>query len=140
MIAQWMPFHLVAPRYMASIAKTFQSVFPNTVLWIDPVSKTGILLSSKDEAMDLGKSWPGLTRNAIARSLTDEQIRKGVLLDRAAMVRYGNNGEIIDDDNQLLAYGQASYQAGWVVRAGEIGLNDRNFALLKRVRKSESSQ
>ena len=54
-IAQWVPFHLVAPRYGASIAKTFQSVFPNAIIWADPRSRTGILLGSVDDGVELGK-------------------------------------------------------------------------------------
>lgn len=106
-IAQWVPFHLVAPEFSASIAATFRSVFPNAILWIDPPSKTGILLGSAD-GKPLGKAWPGFAR-AVKRDLTRQQTAKAVLLDAAAMERYAALGRVITDDNQLLAYGRAVY-------------------------------
>jgi len=106
-IAQWVPFHLVAPEFSASIAATFRSVFPNAILWIDPPSKTGILLGSAD-GRPLGKAWPGFAR-AVKRDMTRQQTAKAVLLDAAAMKRYAALGRVITDDNQLLAYGRAVY-------------------------------
>ena len=111
-IAQWLPFHSVGPRAAASIAKTFLSVFPNAILWIDPDSKyDGILLGTSDLSRDLSQA---------------EVLRKNVALDAEELRRYGAYGDVISDDNQLLAYGPAlfSYQ----------GLIQENFELLSRIR------
>ena len=103
-IAQWLPFHLVTPYQSASIARTFQDVFPNAVLWLDPHSRTGILLGSNNDATDMPEQWPGLARPAIERTLTSDQIRGGITLSAGKLRLYGEYGDIITDDNQLLAY------------------------------------
>ncbi len=107
-IAQWLPYHLVPAKYSASIAKTFQTVFPNAILWNDPASGTGILLGSMDDNGNLGENWPGLERTKIQRLLTKEQIVKAVVLYRDQMKKYGAFGELITDDNQKLSYGKAA--------------------------------
>lgn len=115
-ISQWLPFHLLTPYYAASIARTFQSVFPDAVLWIDPISAMGILLGSKDDAL-LNSIWPGYQqRPGITRPLTEADVRSNVLMDRDLLQRYGSLGAIITDDNQLLAYGTAAHQLNRVAR------------------------
>jgi spermidine synthase len=42
--AQWLPIHLLSPFEAASIAATFQAVFGDASLWLDPVDHTGVLL------------------------------------------------------------------------------------------------
>lgn len=109
-IAQWVPFHILGAKYSASISKTFREVFPNAILWIDPVSQTGILLGSKEDDRALDKSWPGFKRLRLDRSLDEKAIREAVLLDREGLGRYAAYGETITDDNQILAYGEGVYQ------------------------------
>jgi spermidine synthase len=123
-IAQWLPFHVAAPTYSASIAKTFKAVFPNAILWIDPDSKTGILLGSKDDNVTLASSWPGFARTAIQRDLTPEQIQQDVALNSQQLAQYSQYGKVINDDNQLLAYGKALYASS---------LQEQNFELLHRI-------
>lgn len=106
-IAQWLPFHLVAPYYIASIVKTFHSVFPNAILWIDPVSTTGILLGTKDDSTAFGEAWPGFARNPMLRPLDEIQVRQAVLMNREQLKFFDAKAAIISDDNQLLAYGGA---------------------------------
>ncbi len=110
MIAQWLPFHLVNPYYSRAIAKTFQSIFPNSILWLDPVSETGILLGSKNPDIDLAGLWPGYARPGKGRDLTREQTQKAVMLKSQELEKYSRSGRIITDDNQLLAYGDAALQ------------------------------
>ncbi len=106
-VAQWVPFHAVAPKFGAAIIRTFTAVFPSSILWLDPSSKTGILLGSADATYPLGQQWPGLERTLIARQYPPEQIRSAVRLDRDAIKAFDTVGKIITDDNQLLAYGEA---------------------------------
>lgn len=109
-IAQWLPFHLVPANYSLAIAKTFQSVFPNSILWIDPASSTGILLGSKNHNGTLGATLPGFSRAGIKRDLSEQQVKDAILFNKEGLQRYAKDGQIITDDNQLLAYGQAVYQ------------------------------
>jgi len=106
-IAQWLPFESLFPYYSASIARTFADVFPNSILWIDPVSGTGILVGSMDDNGDLGTKWPGFARAGAKRNMADDAVRKEVWLNRKGVQVYGAQGRVITDDNQLLAYGTA---------------------------------
>ena len=110
MIAQWLPFHLMTEETAKSIARTFQDVFPNSILWRDSKSKTGILLGTVDEDYALGKNWPGYARLPNARDLPKDTVIKSVVLDREELAYYGSSGTIITDDNQFLAYGRAALQ------------------------------
>jgi hypothetical protein len=125
-IAQWLPFHLVTPRSSAAIARTFMSVFPNALLWIDPASNTGILIGTKnDHDNSFGKKWPGYARAGIRRDMTEKQARKQVMLGKTTLARYAADGGIISDDNQLLAYGPAAwayYFGGSFMEANMAGL------------------
>lgn len=106
-IAQWLPFHLVAPQHGAAIARTFQSVFPNSLLWIDPVSGTGILLGTQSMTRVIGAQWPGFARGGIRRDLSEAEVRAGVRLTPDQLARFGASSPVINDDNQLLSYGAA---------------------------------
>ena len=113
-VAQWLPTHLLAPFYAESVAATFQSVFPDAVLWLDQQGGTAILLGRlAGNPEPLASQWPGLAREA-KRPLTDEAIARLIFLDPSGLARFGEGGEIITDDNQLLAYSLASgdYYAG----------------------------
>lgn len=109
-IAQWLPYSSMTPYYASSIARTFAAVFPNAILWVDPAAPEGILIGSHEtdpeDVAALAQSWPGLQRQAVSRNLTPAQIRKAVRLDAGGLQRYGTNGDIISDDNQLLSYGR----------------------------------
>lgn len=131
-IAQWLPLHSIAPRSAASIARTFTAVFPNAVLWIDPDSKIdGILLGTKDEDAALTSAWPGFARTSLARALSQEEVLRAVALDPEELARYGAYGEVISDDNQLLAYGKALHSYTDLIK--------ENLELLHRI-KSQAAQ
>jgi hypothetical protein len=106
-VAQWFPIHLLVPHHAASVAATFRAVFPDAVLWYDPMGGSGILLGRREGAAEpLGSRWPGLERSPIERNLSDEQVRRGVLLAPEPLARYASRGTLITDDNQLLQFGQ----------------------------------
>jgi spermidine synthase len=106
MIAQWVPFHILGVHSSVSIAKTFQSVFPNSILWIDPPSGTGILIGSNGD-YPIGDVWPGFDRTNIERSMGESDVKKAISLRQEKLKVYGDYGAEITDDNQLLAYGRA---------------------------------
>ncbi len=124
-IAQWLPFHSVAPLYSAAIARTFAEVFPNSLLWIDPITKTdGILLGTKDNSVPVGSRWPGFERSPTTRDLDLKQVQQGILLKPKELALYGGYGKIVSDDNQLLNYGEAI--------VCYIGVSKENFDLMRR--------
>ncbi len=105
-VAQWLPFHLVDQRGARAIAATFQTVFPDSILWAHPQCKTGILLGRfQGGEPPLASAWHRLEKEIKGRTLRPQEITQAVWLDRAGMQRYAQNGEVITDDNQLLAYG-----------------------------------
>lgn len=127
-IAQWLPFHLVSPYHGASITRTFVDVFPNAVLWIDPHSLTGILLGSKNDAGNLAETFPGFERNEIQRPLSSVEVKRGVYLGQKALKAFAERyGDIVTDDNQILAYGSANFYT----RADATALNLESYEMLK---------
>lgn len=124
-MAQWMPFHLVSPYYSQSIIKTFQSVFPNAILWKD-MSQTAIIIGTKDPDIDLTKDFPGYARTGTSRDLTEEQVRAAVFLNKDQLKQYSAGGDIVTDNNQLLSFGSAVYDAA----KSPVKLNDDNYKLI----------
>jgi spermidine synthase len=108
-LAQWLPFHLLSPADAFHIAAAFVAVFPDSILWVDPVSTTGILLGRKGPGSPpLGERWPGFLRRQVARDLDEPQVRAAVKLMPPALARYASLGTPVTDNNQVLAYGSAS--------------------------------
>lgn len=129
-IAQWLPLHWVAPHYAASIARTFTEVFPNAILWIAPGAKNdGILLGTADTGTELAAEWPGFARKGLTRSLPPKDIERYAVLTPHELIQYGAYGEIITDDNQLLAYGKALYSPA--------GLDQQNHRLLQHINQTD---
>jgi spermidine synthase len=129
-VAQWLPVHLVSPHHAASIAATFRAVFPDSVLWMDPLGGTGILLGrAENSPVPLGRKWPGLAGKRSRHTLSAEQIRAALFLDAAALARYARPGDVITDDNQLLAFGQIEAGSRGTSRPG---LDRQNHRALRR--------
>lgn len=101
-VAQWLPLHLVTPRHSSAIAAAFVEVFPNAMLWIDPVDQTGILVGRADD-VPIEASWPGFDR-LDERSLTRDEVEAAVILSGRSLARYAALSEPVTDDNQMLAW------------------------------------
>ena len=128
-VAQWVPFHLLPPLHAASVVRSFQDVFPDAALWVDPGrGRTGIVLGRQGgPGAAIGSVWPGLARRPGGRSLSDDEIRKALVLGPEALARFASLGEPISDDNQRLAY---SLLAGEIdrLRGSALQLNLRRVA------------
>jgi len=106
-VTQWLPFHLLDPWDAASITATFLAVFPDAILWVDPVIQTAILVGRPaGNAEPLGEIHPSATEDPPDWRLTDDQIRRSMLLSGSALRSYASHGRIVTDDNQLLQYSQ----------------------------------
>jgi hypothetical protein len=103
-VAQWLPFHLVTTHHAIAITRAFVDVFPDAMLWIDPVDRTGILVGRQGTPGQLAASWPGLARDPGGRDLTPEQVREAAFIDGDDLLAYAAMSEPVTDDNQLLAY------------------------------------
>ncbi len=104
--AQWLPLHLAPVASSRAIARTFQAVFPNVMLWIDPLSGTGILVGTADLSRPIGETLPGYARVGIERSLTEAGVRAAFQLNSTQLAQFAASGRIISDDNQLLSFGR----------------------------------
>lgn len=107
-IAQWVTFRLVAAELNAAVVKTFTEVFPNSLLWIDPKSQTGIIVGSKSAAP---LAWSGFQKVGIGRDLTAAEVEQAVALREEGIKNYTARARTISDDNQLLSYGQHIHDA-----------------------------
>ncbi|MEJ0063205.1 MAG: fused MFS/spermidine synthase [Alphaproteobacteria bacterium] len=134
MIAQWVPFHIVGPHYAASIVKTFQEAFPNAIMWLSQPGRTGIILGSMDENPPLGTAWPGFARAGV-RDMGEDEIIQAMQLDREGVRRFGASGEIITDDNQLLAYGKSV--DAYYAPSSQL---DENFARMEQAKTADGTQ
>ncbi len=110
-IAQWVTFRLVSPHLNASIVKTFTEVFPNSFLWIDPLSQTGIVVGKKTKASTQAIQLPGFNRPGITRDLTQFEVEAAIALQGEALKAYAATGALITDDNQALAFGAQIHEA-----------------------------
>ncbi|MBS2012333.1 MAG: fused MFS/spermidine synthase [Deltaproteobacteria bacterium] len=112
-VAQWVPYHLLTVHDGVAIVATFQSVFGESLVWVDPPTQTGIVVGRRGSptgappagAMPLASSWPGLSRERAGRDLDEATIRSSVALAGEDLAKLSRLGAIITDDNQLLAYG-----------------------------------
>jgi spermidine synthase len=128
-IAQWLPIHMLTRQHAAAITATFLEVFGDAILWFDPLGGTGVLLGRRAGALQpLGKIWPGLGREPVARPLSATQIQRSVWLRQNALERYAQSGAIISDDNQLLQYGQLRPASS---SARAFALNQENMMILE---------
>jgi spermidine synthase len=130
LITQWVPFHLLSVHDALSIAATFQEIFPDALLWIDPNGGTGILVGRKSGGVaPIGQEWPGLARSGISRDMSPAEVRSRVALAPSDLARYARAGEIITDDNQLLAYGPQRHREYVLTE----NLGNTNLAVLLRL-------
>jgi spermidine synthase len=126
-VAQWVPFHLLSVHDAIAITTTFRAVFGDSMLWIDPRDRTGIVVGRVGTpTRAFATSWPGLARTGIARDLDDATIRGSAALFGPSMASYGS-GEIVTDDNQLLSYGPQRQRA-YTVASGQMAM--ANLALV----------
>jgi spermidine synthase len=105
-VTQWLPLHLVEPPESAALTAAFVETFPDAMLWLDPVSGTGVLVGRREPVSGpIGSHWPGLARTVSTRTLGDNAIRLGAALGPTALAAYVEGVEPVTDDNQRLAYG-----------------------------------
>jgi spermidine synthase len=127
-IAQWLPIHILSVHDAIAIAATFRDVFPDSLLWLDPLGATGILVGRRGDVRGFGADWPGLERTGIDRDLSPEMVRSRIVLGPRGVTEYARPGEIVTDDNQLLSYGPRRYRffGGQAAR-----LDEENLLMMK---------
>ena len=123
-VAQWVPFHLLATGHMRAIVATFHAAFPYTRLWIDPAGGTGVLVGAR-------RPWQ-LQPSEIALPLSEQEIARAFELGWDEVAALSRGAELITDDNQLLSYGYERF-----ARAPSFGptwskhLAGRNLAVVR---------
>ena len=128
--AQWLPIHLVPPFYAESVVATFHAVFPDSLLWLDPYTQTGVIVGRRaGSPTPLGSEWPGIGRE-VDRGIADEAIQDAVTLTPAGLLLYSARGALITDDNQLLAYGRLRTA---LVHGGAATVRQKNLETIRMV-------
>jgi predicted membrane-bound spermidine synthase len=127
-IAQWLPLHLLLPLEAASVTRSFTEVFPNSALWIDPSDRTGILVGRKDASRPVVALGP---ERAVRRDLSPAQVEAGFALVGPKLLAYASLGQVISDDNQLLAYG-AERRLLWKL-GGNANVHKLNLDVIQRI-------
>lgn len=131
-VAQWLPVHLLTPEATASVTASFARVFPDAVLWIDPVDTTGILVGRQDPGRNLLEDgWPGLGREVPTRTLDANDVRRGVILTPREVARFTARAEPVTDDNQLLAYRGNRERA--VIGAAALQMRESNLYRIQQL-------
>jgi spermidine synthase len=136
LLVQWLPFHLISLHDAGAIVATFQRQFPDSILWIDPVDQSGILIGRLGAAAEaahsnLGLSFPGLQRPGAHGDMTPDAITANVALRAAGIAKWAELADrIVTDDNQLLAYG-LHRSRGYLVRSDHMA---RHFAVVRALR------
>ena len=132
-VAQWLPMHLVSTAHSEAIARTFLDVFPDSILWIDPITNTGILVGRVAEVGSgpLASEWPGFDREATTRTYDRPEVEKWVILGADGLARYTEGADAVTDDNQLLAFSRT--RAGVHSSLGK-RVRERSLRKILRVR------
>lgn len=125
-VAQWLPFHLVAPRHMLAIVASFNEIFPYTRLWIDPESGTGILVGGLE---------PWTLHSPRIPMAPLEEIEKHFWLGWQEVAALRRDVQAITDDNQLLSYGlDRLTRARGLGPQWQLKLSELNLGIVARFR------
>jgi spermidine synthase len=132
LLAHWLPFHLVSLEHAAAIVATFHRFFGDSILWIDPVDHSGILVGRRGApSADFGLSFPGFGRPGPHGDMKPDGVSRAVALRGAGIARWAQiAGETITDDNQLLAY-SLHRGHGQLVTTDHMALQ---FAIVRKLR------
>jgi len=97
--------------------------FPRSRLWCDEVDRTCILVGGR-------RAW-SFRASLVPLDLDLQGVAARVRLDEGPLAALARRGEIVTDDNQLLAYGvDRLMKYRWSGPIGGSGLADANEALL----------
>lgn len=125
-VAQWVPFHLIAPEHMLAIVATFQDVFPETRLWITPQHGTGILVGGK-------QPWE-LHASAVPLPPHEGPLSASFRLGVEQVAELSRGAPLITDNNQLLAFGFARFaRAAGYGRNWYHAMHQQNLWILDRL-------
>jgi hypothetical protein len=106
---------LLTPEQSKAIARTFSSVFPNSVLWLFEPYHTGILVGKKENSGDI--KFFRLEEKMDTRELTTNQIQESIKLRGEQILNFGAEAPIISDNNQYLSF-------GWESLKNDLSYND----------------
>jgi len=132
-IAQWLPFHTLTVHDARAIVATFQAVFADAYVWVDPTSTTGIVVGGTRSPLADPAVWPGFARQRAGRDMTPAQVLGAIALGPREIERYTRGATLITDDNQLLAYGPQRHANYYAIHTATAA----HFAALARARASE---
>lgn len=111
LVAQWLPFHLLSPREMRMIVRTFHEAFPHTTLWYTPARLHVVLLGSLREleidyaSMSRRMALPGVQRDLAQLGVTEPlDILSWYITGAEGVGRYASGADLNTDDRPILEF------------------------------------
>jgi spermidine synthase len=134
---QWLPIHLLSDAEVRMTARTFQTVFPHTTLWLSPLRRHGVLVGAKRPLqIDFGSLKAKMERDGVRGELerfnvTDPQdFLAWFVMGEEALSRYVEGARMNTDNHPYLEFSPAMA----FFRAQEYQV--RNLASLRENRES----
>jgi hypothetical protein len=134
---QWLPIHLLSDGEVRMTARTFQTVFPHTTLWLSPLRRHGILVGGRHP---LEIDFESLERKLESGAIRQELARFNVadatdflswfIMGEEALARYVEGSKLNTDNRPYLEFSPAMA----FFRAQEYQV--RNLAALRERRES----
>jgi spermidine synthase len=114
MVVQWLPIHLLSDPEVRMTARTFQTVFPHTTLWLSPLRHHGVLVG-KLKALEI--DFKALQRKMEVEGVRDELERFNVtdpmdflgwfVMGDETLARYVEGSQMNTDDHPYLEFSPA---------------------------------
>jgi spermidine synthase len=134
---QWLPIHLLSDAEVRMTAKTFQTVFPHTTLWLSPLRHHGVLVGTrKPLEIDLRSLRAKLEREGVQQEMERFNVRdvqdflSWFVMGEEALARYSEGARMNTDGHPYLEFTPAMA----FFRAQEYQV--RNLASLREHRES----
>ncbi len=111
LVVQWLPLHLLSDEELRMTAKTFQTVFPHTTLWLTPLRQYGILAGTHVElVLDYASlsdrmAVPNVQRELAELGVTDPiDLLSWFAMGEEVLARYVGEARINSDNHPYLEF------------------------------------
>jgi spermidine synthase len=111
LVVQWLPLHLLSDEEIRMTAKTFQTVFPHTTLWLTPFRQYSILVGTQEEleldfaSLSAKMGIPKIQRELAQLGVTDPiDLLSWFAMGEEALAGYVGDARINTDNHPYLEF------------------------------------